>query len=40
LAYVRDIVVGTLYALVDGAIAWLIFACIYNLITGGKESSG
>ena len=37
-ASVRDIVAGTLYALVDGAIAGLIFACIYNLIAGGKES--
>ena len=37
-ACVRDIVAGTLYALVDGAIAGLIFASIYNLVAGGKES--
>ena len=36
-ATVRDIVAGTLYALLDGAIAGLIFACIYNLIAGSKE---
>ena len=37
-ASIRDIVAGTLYALVDGAIAGLIFSCIYNLVAGGKES--
>jgi hypothetical protein len=36
---VRDIVVGTLYALVDGAIAGLIFACVHNLVAGGKEGT-
>lgn len=35
---VRDIAVGTLYALVDGTIAGLIFACLYNLVARGKES--
>jgi hypothetical protein len=35
---VRDIVAGTLYALVDGAVAGLIFACIYNLVASNKES--
>ena len=37
-ASVRDILAGTLYALVNGAIAGLLFACIYNLVAGGKES--
>jgi hypothetical protein len=37
-ASVRDILAGTLYALVDGAIAGLLFACTYNLVAGGKES--
>jgi hypothetical protein len=37
-ACVRDIVAGTIYALVDGAIAGLVFASIYNLVAGGKES--
>ena len=31
---VGDIVVGTLYALVDGAVAGLVFAWLYNLVAG------
>ena len=34
-----DLVVGTLYAFVDGAISGLIFACIYNLLVGHKKST-
>jgi hypothetical protein len=34
-----DLIVGTVYALVDGAISGLIFACIYNLAVGNKEST-
>ena len=29
-----DLIVGTLYALVDGAIAGFVFAWLYNLIAG------
>ena len=35
---VGDLIVGTLYALVDGAITGLIFVFIYNALVG-KEST-
>jgi hypothetical protein len=36
---VGDLIVGTLYALVDGAVMGLIFVCIYNAFVGNKEST-
>lgn len=33
-----DLIIGTLYALVDGAFSGLIFAFLYNLLLG-KEST-
>lgn len=35
---VGDLLVGTLYALVDGAVSGLIFASVYNLLAG-KEGA-
>ena len=35
---IGDLIVGTLYALVDGAVTGLIFVCIYNTLVG-KEST-
>ena len=32
-----DMIAGSLYALVDGAIAGLIFGWLYNLIAGSKN---
>ena len=34
---IGDVVVGTLYALVDGAICGLVFGWLYNLFVGKKE---
>lgn len=36
---VADLIVGTLYALVDGAIAALIFVCIYNALVGKENTA-
>jgi hypothetical protein len=36
---VGDIVAGTLYALVDGAIGGLLFAWLYNLIAAPKRNT-
>ncbi|MGE5851439.1 MAG: hypothetical protein ACM362_15025 [Candidatus Methylomirabilota bacterium] len=33
-----SIVVGTLYAVLDGAVAGLLFGWIYNLVAGGKAA--
>lgn len=33
-----DMIAGSLYALVDGAIAGLIFGWLYNLIAGNRNS--
>jgi hypothetical protein len=35
---IGDLIAGTLYALVDGALTGLIFVCIYNALVGNKES--
>jgi ABC-type phosphate transport system permease subunit len=35
-----DVIVGSLYALVDAAVVGFIFGWLYNLIAGGKNSSG
>ena len=32
-----DVIVGTLYALVDGAVCGLVFGWIYNLFVGEKK---
>jgi len=34
-----DLIVGTLYALVDGAVAGLVFGWLYNLLAG-RTSTG
>ena len=36
---VGDLIVGTLYALVDGAVAGLIFVCIYNSLVGNERTA-
>ncbi len=36
---VGDLVVGTLYALVDGAICGLVFGCLYNLFVGKASTA-
>ena len=35
---IGDVIVGTLYALVDGAICGLVFGWLYNLFVGKKET--
>ena len=38
---IGDVLVGTLYAMLDGALGGLIFALLYNLCTGTcKQKSG
>ncbi|NIN00933.1 MAG: hypothetical protein GTO24_23465 [candidate division Zixibacteria bacterium] len=34
-----DLIVGTLYALVDGAICGLVFGWLYNLFVGKKRTA-
>lgn len=34
-----DLIVGTLYALIDGAVCGFIFAWVYNLLLGTKGPS-
>lgn len=36
---IGDVIVGTLYALVDGAICGLVFGWLYNLFVGKKETA-
>jgi len=38
-ARVGDLVAGTLYALVDGAVCGLIFGWLYNRFTGGRREA-
>jgi len=36
---VGDLIVGTIYALVDGAVTGLILVCIYNALVSNKKST-
>lgn len=36
---VGDLIVGTLYALVDGALCGLVFGWLYNLLTGTASTA-
>jgi ABC-type phosphate transport system permease subunit len=36
---IGDVIVGTLYALLDGAIAGLVFGWLYNLLVGRRETT-
>ncbi len=36
---IGSVIVGTLYALLDGAISGLVFAWLYNLFVGNKRRS-
>lgn len=36
---IGDLIVGTLYALVDGALCGLVFGWLYNLLTGTARTA-